>query len=288
MKEFFKSFFVRVVAIVALVLIGIMLYATSTGGIATLPQTIVGAIVTPIQSIATSISDGISGFFSGIFNGGTLQQQIDELKKENAELRNQIVDYNELKQQNDWYTEILGLYEQHTDYTFASGRVIGRNPADPYGNFTISAGENAGVSVNDPVLTTNGDLVGVVYEVGLTYSKVRTILDPLTKVSAQVSRTGDTGYTTGSTVDMARQHSIQLSTLERSSGVAIGDPIITSGIGGIYPNGLLIGTVRDITSASDGMTLDATVELFADVSTLKQVMVICSFDGQGATITTEQ
>ncbi len=281
MKDFLKSFFVRVLAVVALILIGIMIYSASTGGLASLPQTIVGAVVTPFQSLITGISNGVSGFFSGLVGGGDLQTQLNALLEENASLRQQIVDYDELKQQNDWYNEILGLHEEHSDYTFASGRVIGRDPSDAYGNFTISAGKNADVAVNDPVVTTNGDLVGVVYEVGLTYSKVRTILDPATKVSAQISRTADTGYTAGSTVSMVREHRLRLTTLERSSGVAVGDYVVTSGIGGIYPGGLLIGTVKQINSASDGMTLDADVEPFADIFNLKQVMVISSFDGQG-------
>ncbi len=281
LKDFLKSFFVRVLAVVALILVGIMIYSATTGGLATLPQTFVGAVVTPIQSLATGISDGVSDFFDGLFSGDDLQAQVDALQKENADLRNQIVDYDELKQQNAWFNEILGLHEEHSDYTFASGRVIGRDPSDAYGNFTISAGQNADVAVNDPVLTTDGDLIGVVYEVGLTYSKVRTVLDPATKVAAQISRTGDTGYTAGSTVEMARQNTLRLTTLERSSGVSAGDYLITSGIGGVYPKGLLIGTVRQIESASDGMTLDAQVELFADIADIKQVMVICSFDGQG-------
>ncbi len=282
MKDFLKSFFVRVLAVVALVLVGMMIYSASTGGLATLPQTIAGAVVTPFQSLVTGISNGVSGFFGGLVGGGDLQEQVNALLKENAELRQQIVDYDELKQQNDWYTEILGLHEEHSDYTFASGRVIGRDPSDAYGNFTISAGTNADVSVNDPVVTTNGDLVGVVYEVGLTYSKVRTVLDPAIKVSAQISRTADTGYTVGGTVSMARERQLRLTTLERSSGVAIGDYVVTSGIGGIYPGGLLIGSVREINSASDGMTLDADVELFADIYNLKQVMVITTFDGQSS------
>ena len=282
MKDFLKSFFVRVLAVVALALVGMMIYSASTGGLATLPQTIAGAVVTPFQSLVTGISNGVSGFFSGLVGGGDLQEQVNALLKENAELRQQIVDYDELKQQNDWYTEILGLHEEHSDYTFASGRVIGRDPSDAYGNFTISAGKNADVSLNDPVVTTNGDLVGVVCEVGLTYSKVRTVLDPATKVSAQISRTADTGYTVGGSVAMARERQLRLTTLERSSGVAIGDYVVTSGIGGIYPGGLLIGSVREINSASDGMTLDANVELFADIYNLKQVMVITSFDGQSS------
>lgn len=282
MKSFFKSFFVRALGVLALALVGVMIYSASTGGIATLPEKLIGVIVTPLQSVVTGVSDGVSGFIDRLTGSGDLHDRLAALEKENAELRQQIVDYDQIKQENEWYSEILGLHERQPDYTFASGRVIGRDPADAYGNFTISAGTNADVAVNDPVITTDGSLIGVVEEVGLTYAKVRTVLDSESKVSAQISRTGDTGYTSSSSLDMIRERSIMLSALERSSGAAIGDYIVTSGIGGVYPSGLLIGTVTAVTGAPDGMTLDAEVELFADVFDLKQVMVITSFDGQGS------
>ncbi len=282
MKSFFKSFFVRALGVLALALVGAMIYSASTGGIATLPEKLIGVVVTPLQSVVTGVSDGVSGFIDRLTGSGDLHERLAALEKENAELRQQIVDYNQIKQENEWYSEILGLHERQPDYTFASGRVIGRDPSDVYGNFTISAGTNADVAVNDPVITTDGSLIGVVEEVGLTYAKVRTILDVESKVSAQISRTGDTGYTSSHSLDMIREKTITLSTLERSSGAAIGDYIVTSGIGGVYPSGLLIGTVTGVSGAADGMTLNAEVELFADVYDLKQVMVITSFDGQGS------
>jgi rod shape-determining protein MreC len=280
-KNFVKSLFARIVGVVALVLVGVMIYSATTGGLATIPETLTGIFITPLQSVATGISNGVSGFFGQFMGTGDLRQRVEELEKENATLRKQLVDYDKLKQENDWYNEILGLHEENSDYTFASGRVIGRDPSDVYGNFTISAGTNAQISVNDPVITTDGDLVGVIDEVGLTYAKVRTVMDPSTKVASQVSRTGDTAYTAGSTVDLARQHVIRMTTLERSSGAAIGDYVVTSGIGGVYPAGLLIGTIQNLTGATDGMTLNADVDLLADIYDLKQVMVITSFDGQG-------
>ena len=281
MKNFLKSVLTRSVGVLALILIGVMIYSAVSGGFATIPETLAGIFVTPFQSFATSVSNGVSGFFSQLTGSGELQERIDQLEEENAELRKQMVDYDELKQTNDWYSEILGLHEENPEYTFAAGRVIGREPSDFYGNFTISAGQNAGVAVNDPVVSTDGSLVGVVEEVGLTYAKVRTILDPSIKVASQISRTGDTAYTNGSTVDMARQNALRMTTLERSSGAAVGDYVITSGIGGIYPSGLLIGSVKEISNATDGMTLDANVELFTDIYDLKQVMVITYFAGQG-------
>ena len=281
MKNFLKSVLARALGVVALVLLGVMIYSATSGGLATLPETLAGVVVTPIQSLTTSISNGVSNFFGNLTGGGELRAQLEELQKENAELRQQLVDYDELKQTNDWYSEILGLHEENPEYTFAAGRVSARDPSDYYGNFTIAAGQNAGVEVNDPVVATDGSLVGVVEEVGLTYSKVRTILDPSTKAAAQISRTGDTAYTAGSTVDMARQNTLRMNTLERTSGVGVGDYVVTSGIGGVYPAGLLIGSVKEVCSATDGMTLDADVDLFADIYDLKQVMVITSFAGQG-------
>ena len=281
MKEFFKSALARALGIVALVLVGVMIYSATTGGFATIPEALSGIFVNPLQSAASGATNGLSDFWHWLTGGDDMRAKLAELEKENANLRQQLVDYDEIKQTNEWYSEILGLHEKNPEYTFASGRVIGRDPADPYGNFTISAGKNAGVSVNDPVVATDGSLVGVIEEVNLTSSKVRTILDPATKVAAQISRTGDTAYTAGGTVDLARRNVLRMTALERSSAVAVGDYVVTSGIGGVYPGGLLIGTVTRIQNATDGMTLNAEVELLADIYDLKQVMVITSFTGQG-------
>ncbi len=280
LKKFIKSFLTRFLAVFALVLIGVMIYSATTGGIATIPETLSGIFITPVQSLFTGVSDGVSDFFGQFGGGDELREENEQLKEELSELRKQMVDYDELKETNGWYSEILGLHEENPEYTFASGRVIGRDPSDFYGNFTISAGSNADISVNDPVVATDGSLVGVVEEVGLTYAKVRTILDPTTKVASQISRTGDMAYTAGSTVEMARSNTLRLTALERSSGASDGDYLVTSGIGGIYPSGLLIGSVNTIENATDGMTLKGNVQLFADILDLKQVMVITYFSGQ--------
>lgn len=281
MKEFMKSTLARALGIVALFLVGAMIYSATAGGTATIPETLSGIFITPLQSAASGISNGVSDFFGWLTGGDSVRKELAELQAENAELRQQMVDYDEMKQTNEWYSDILGLHEKNPEYTFASGRVISRDPNDYYGNFTISAGKNADISVNDPVVATDGSLVGVVEEVGLTYAKVRTVLDPATKVSCQISRTADTAYTAGSTVDLARRNTLRLTALERSSAAAVSDYVITSGIGGVYPSGLLIGKLTRIQNATDGMTLNGDVELFTDVFALKQVMVITSFTGQG-------
>ena len=282
MKDFFKSFGFKVLAAIALVLVGVMIYAASTGGRATIPSMISGAILTPLQSAASAVSDGLNSF-AGMFGSSTeLQKQIDELQAELNDYRNKQVELDALREQNEWLKEYLNIIEQDNDYQFADARVIAIDPADKYNNFTISAGTLSGISVNDPVITPEG-LVGVVYETGLNYSKVRSILDPETQVSATVSRTRNNGVT-GGTLSLAQEGKLKLGFLSRDGGAEAGDMVITSGMGGIYPAGLLIGEIEEVLPESDGMTLYGVVKPYADLSRLSQVLVITEFSGQGEAV----
>lgn len=154
------------------------------------------------------------------------------------------------------------------------------DPLDKYGNFTIDTGSLAGVEPNDPVITPSG-LVGVVYEVGPTWSKVRSLLDPSTQASAYISQNGDTCITGGS-ASLAQDGLLRLDLLPRETGTAIGNFAVTSGVGGVFPKGLLIGEVEEVSPSSDGLSYYAVVRPFVDVRSVTSVFVITSFTGQGA------
>lgn len=116
MKDFFKSFGFKVLAAIALVLVGVMIYAASTGGMATIPSMISGAILTPLQSAASAVSDGLNSF-AGMFGSSTeLQKQIDELQAELNDYRNKQVELDALREQNEWLKEYLNIIEQDNDY----------------------------------------------------------------------------------------------------------------------------------------------------------------------------
>ncbi len=279
MKEFLKSVAFKALAVIALFLIGIMIYAASTGGVSTIPATITGAIITPLQSLATAVSDGFNSFIGIFTDSNALRAENEQLQNEINELRKNEVETDELRRLNELYREFLELKDQHADYQFADGRVISTDPADKYGNFTINAGSLKGIKADDPVITPDG-LVGVVYEVGPNYAKVRTILDPATQVSAYVSRTRSGGVTGGS-VSLAQEGRLRMNLIARDSGVAAGDYVVTSGKGGIYPELLLIGSIEEIQPESDALTMYAVVKPFADLKNLSYVFVIIDFDGQG-------
>ena len=137
MKHFFKSVGCKILGGVALILVGLMIYAASTGGISTFVASAAGVIVTPLQSAVTAVSDAVSGFFGGA-GSSELQKQVEELQNENRELRQRVADYDEIKLQNEWYNQILSLHEEHPDYTFADGKVITMDPSDPFCSFSIN------------------------------------------------------------------------------------------------------------------------------------------------------
>lgn len=280
MKEFLKSLAFKVLAGIALFLVGIMIYAASTGGFSTIPATITGAIITPIQTAFAAVTDGVKNFFGGFASAGPLQEEIDAKQAEIDELRGQLVELDELRRLNEQYRQYLELKEANNDYLFADGRVIAVDPLDQYGNFTIDTGSLEGVKPNDPVITPSG-LVGVVYEVGPTWAKVRSLLDPATQASAYVSQNGDTCITGGS-ASLAQEGLLRLDLLPRDTGTAVGNIIVTSGVGGVFPKGLLIGEVLEVSPSSDGLSYYAVVQPFVDVRSVTSVFVITSFTGQGA------
>lgn len=272
MKDFLKSTLFKVLCGVAAFFVGMMIYAASAN-----VGTITGAVLTPIQTAFTAVTDAVSDFFGSFVGSSALAEENARLKEQVNTLREQQVELDELRRQNELYRDFLELKEQNPDYRFAAARVIASDPSDVYGNFTINAGTLAGVAVGNAVVTPEG-LCGVVYEAGLNYAHVRTILDPSVQISAYDSRTREDGLTGGS-LALAREGTLKLGQMDRSNTAAAGDYVVT--YGGKYPEGLLIGEIVEVVPESDGLSKYAVVRPFADIDAVSSVFVITDFDSTG-------
>ena len=156
--------------------------------------------------------------------------------------------------------------------------LISKNADDVYKSFLIDKGALQGVSLYDPVITNQG-LVGYVGEVASNYSKVITILDPSLSCGAYDSRTKDVGVLEGN-LESAKQNKARIKNLSRTSSVAIGDMIVTSG-GGVFPSGLLIGTLETLHREDYAIGVYGIIAPAVDFDSIKNVMVITGFSGQG-------
>lgn len=282
MKEFFHSWVFEVLLALCIVMFAFLLRATMTMGASTVVEQIVGTITAPVQSLTSGLSGSITGFLDQFLRASEISQENEQLREENRKLIEQMVDYENYKHENESLKEQLGIQEENPQWETMTASVIGRDPSDQFYSFTIDKGTLDGVSYQDPVITADG-LVGIVSEVGPVFAKVTTILDVRLNVACQDVRTQDVATISGD-IEMAQQGKCKMSLIPRESGIAKGDIVQTAGTSGLYPQGIVVGRVSDVGFEPQGTMMYAVVEPANDIKSIKDVVIITSFKGQGSSL----
>lgn len=282
MKEFFHSWVFKVLLALCIVMFAFLLRATMTMGASTVVEQIVGTITAPVQSLTSGLSGSITGFLDQFLRASEISQENEQLREENRKLIEQMVDYENYKHENESLKEQLGIQEENPQWETMTASVIGRDPSDQFYSFTIDKGTLDGVSYQDPVITADG-LVGIVSEVGPVFAKVTTILDVRLNVACQDVRTQDVATISGD-IEMAQQGKCKMSLIPRESGIAKGDIVQTAGTSGLYPQGIVVGRVSDVGFEPQGTMMYAVVKPANDIKSIKDVVIITSFKGQGSSL----
>ncbi|MBR5558873.1 MAG: rod shape-determining protein MreC [Oscillospiraceae bacterium] len=284
MQEFFQSTKAKILLAVLVLLGAFMLRAIWTGGFSPMASQLLGAVATPFQRAAADVSSGVDHFFERFVRAGQTADENEKLKSEIVRMNKQLVELEELREENRRLKTLVGIQEEHKDMEMVPAALIGRDYNSRFGSFTIDKGSHHGISPRDPVISEEG-LVGIVSEVGLTHSKVITILDVSLNVGAMDNRVRETGIVSGN-MELAGEGKCLMNYLSRESGAFAGDLVITSGSdkSGLFPEGLVIGTITEVQAESSGLSLYAVVEPAAPIYDLHDVCVITDFLGQGEVI----
>ena len=237
-------------------------------------QIVSGYLLTPLQSGINEIGSWLSGkmdYFENnvdlVAKNEALQAQVDELTVENTQL---LQDHEELNSLRDLYA----LDHQYESYEKVGARVISKeNAGNWFSEFIIDKGTDDGLAVDMNVLSGAG-LAGIITEVAPNWSRVRSIIDDYSNVSAEISETSDTCIIAGS-LDLIDEGKINLVKLEDPDSKAkAGDKVITSHISDKFLPGILIGYISDIGTDSNNLTRSGHISPVVDFKSIKEVLVI--------------
>lgn len=277
MKNYFKSVgFKVIVCILAAAAAGVFIAAFAGSG--TSPVTdAAGIIYKPFQKAAAYIAEKTENWKSSFVSSAKYKEKIDELESEAVVYNEQLMDYERTKQKLQAYEAFLEVKEENPDYEFTPATVISRNSSDIYDSFTLDKGSSDGVSANDPVIYGN-NVVGIVKDVAVTTCTVKTILDPTLNISVYEIKSRENGYST-TTAALSYEGLCRMSGLSKETAVAAGGIVCTSGLGGIFPRDLIVGTITEIQNESSDVSLYGVIEPSVNVRSLNDVFIITAFDG---------
>lgn len=226
-------------------------------------------VASPVRLVGSFVSSPVSAVGNVVGNLTADSATLSELEEENEQLKAQVAKLSEYEQQATTLTELLQLRNQYS-LTSTAARVTGQSSDSWTSTITIDKGSSAGLAVGMPVTSSNG-VIGQVSECGPSSATVRLITDENSGVSAMVQSSRAQGQIVGSP-----DGSLRMTLVRSDQKVAVGDTVVTSGLGGVYPKGLPIGTVTNVTKTSGSMYYDITVEPLTVIDNLEEVLVITS------------
>jgi rod shape-determining protein MreC len=230
-----------------------------------------GSLFLPLFGLANTAQQLPADLADTVLPRRELLQEIDRLNRENDRYKVLAMQADAIARENSQLRSLLG-WQQHAPWKLKLANVIMRDPANWWRTVQIDLGSRDGIQTNLPVLTAEG-LVGRVSAVGYSRSQVVLIGDPNCRVSALVENPAhDMGVVSaGGLLDTAL---VDLTYLSGSASLKPGQNVITSGLGGVFPRGILIGQVVDSRPVEFGLTTEARVKLSADLGALEQVWVL--------------
>ena len=232
----------------------------------------VGLILSPFQNAVSWLGDKVIFIKTSVIDIMNVHEQNKALQAEVEDLRAKNLAANEFEAENQRLRALLGYKEAATQFDLVAARVIGREAATWSSTVIINRGTADGIA-NDMAVVTAMGLVGHISEAGLNSSKVQLILDPRSSVGTLVQRPESrvAGIVEG---DINNPTAPRMVNIPKNSDVIVGDVIVTSGFGGIYPKGIVVGKITDIQNEESGLLKYGVIETTVNFQKLEDVAII--------------
>lgn len=276
MRNFLKNhgIWILFAAAVISVALAVMSFFSSTSSPL---SNLAGILASPFRAAYTEIATWFNDKQNYYKDTTALEAENAALKKRLAKMEKDIRQAQEANAENERLRELLNLSQRRENFEFESAYITEHAVTNWTDSLTLDKGTKHGVEVNDCVIDETGALVGIVSEAGYNWCTVLTLVDTDTSIGAQVFRTKDLGLAVGD-FSLMGEGLLRLDYLPAGCQLMAGDLVETSGLGGYYPSGLVIGSVEEIQKDDSGSASYAILAPAVDFSGLTEVFIIKSFD----------
>lgn len=278
MKNFLKKhglwvLFAAAVIAVTLAVMSVLSYTSSP------LVNVANAVAAPFRAAYTAVATWFNDKQNYYKDTTSLEEENAALRRQLAEMEDAIRQAEADSAENVRLRELLNLREQRRDITgdLEAALITEHTATNWTSALTLNKGSQHGVEAGDCVIDETGAIVGVISEVGVNWSRVLTLADTDTSMGAQVFRTGELGLAQGD-FSLMEQNRLRLDYLPADSQLLSGDLVVTSGLGGFYPSGLVIGSVEEVRLDDSGAASYAILAPKVDFDALVEVFIIKSFD----------
>ena len=267
----FKNKLAVTIVVLSVAFLGIIIFSLKSNS--SVISSGVGSVISPLQKIIYNANDKLKESFDFFINFSKVKQENKELAAKNAELENQLIEYNRMKDENTTLREMFDYSQANQNYNYLGCNIVGYSGGNISNGYVIDKGTNDGVKKDMIVITPQG-LVGKVTKSESSYSIVQTILNENIAVASMVESTRETtGILQGAT-DNKNKNLAVLSNIPIDSEIKEGDVILTSGLGGMYPKEIRIGEVVSVEIDTVGIMKKAVVKPYVDFNKLEGLFVV--------------
>lgn len=273
MRQLFNTK-LRILVIIAVLLTAVLSVMSGLTN-RSIPELVVQGILTPFRAAGTALTRTAERYYSYMFRYEALEAENEALKASIAEMEDVARQADATARENTRLRNIIGLTETHEDYDLVDGYIIGWSSTDWSNTFTINRGSDSGIAENMCAITDNGEVVGLVTQVGPNFSVIKTVLDSTLEISATISTSGYNGMVSGGYIS-GNERLLTMDYLPSSAIIRNKDQVVTSG-STVYPRGLILGHVVDAGFKETGVAKYAVLEPAAEISSLEQVFILTNF-----------
>ena len=232
-------------------------------------------LVTPFRAGLAALDRKAEQLYGYIFRYESLQAENEQLKIQLAQQDNDVRLADSVLRENQRLKELLNLSQAHEDYSFASAYVVSWSSSDWESRITINKGTDHGLQSGMCAVTSTGQVIGLISEIGTNWSTISTIYDASSQISANLISTGYTGVVCSSR-DAKGNEVLQMRYLSAYAAPKSGDSVVTTG-SSLYPRGLMLGIVSGVGLDETGISKYATLTTDLQIEELEQIFIITNY-----------